>query len=136
MLPFYALHSLLVLSSHCNTAVFQHTNNTDCGGSSLSHCAANHPGVTACQGTVSLQPQLHSPPDFAMPASLINSRLTDVAVYMYAFASMYASVHEAFVFLQSTRTKVSFTIATHRKIRMCVYIGEYRFSGQRIMGLN
>ncbi len=71
MLSFYALHSLLVLSSHCNTAVFQHTNNWDCGGSSPLHCAASHPGVTTCQGTVSLRPQLHSPPDFTMPALLL-----------------------------------------------------------------
>lgn len=70
MLSFYALHSLLVLSSHCNTAVFQHTNNWDCGGSSLPRRAASHPGVTVCQGTVSLRPQLHSPPDVSMPVLL------------------------------------------------------------------
>lgn len=85
MLSFYALHSLLVLSSHCNTAVFQHTNNWDCGGSSPPHCAASHPGVTTCQGTVSLRPQLHFPPDFAMPARLINPRATETCCSTYIY---------------------------------------------------
>lgn len=80
MLSFYALHSLLVLSSHCNTAVFQHTNNRDCGGSSPPYWAANHPGVTACQGTVSLRPQLRSPPGSAIPAPLINPRPTQITL--------------------------------------------------------
>lgn len=72
MLCIYALQSLLVLSSHCNTAVFQHTNKWDCGGSCRPHGAASHPGVTSCQGRVSLRPQLHAPV-FAMPALLINA---------------------------------------------------------------
>lgn len=54
MLCFYALRSLLVLSSHCNTAVFQHNNNWDCGGSSPPHRVASHPGMTTCQATLSL----------------------------------------------------------------------------------
>lgn len=65
MLCFYALHGLLVLCSHCNTAVFQHTNNWGAVGDPPPplppRCAASHPGVTACQGTVSPQPQLHFP---------------------------------------------------------------------------
>lgn len=96
-LCFLALHSLLVLSSHCNTAVFQHTNNRDCGGSSAPQWAANQPGVTACQGTVSLWPQLHTPPDFAVPASLVIRRPRDIAVRLYKTAAKYL----AFSFLLS-----------------------------------
>lgn len=93
MLPFYALHSLLVLFSHCNTAVFQHTNNRDCGGSSPPRCAANHPGVTTCQGTLSLWPQLHSSPDFAVHGSLANTWPIETAVVrMYSAAVTYLTL--------------------------------------------
>lgn len=62
MFALYVLHSFLVLSSHCSTAGFQHTNNCNCWGSSPLW-SADHPGVTACQGTALLWPKLHFSPD-------------------------------------------------------------------------